>query len=197
MKPSEILHLPPKDTELQESEARCTNCETEPRKAVVQVSSVRGDCNNQPTSIDRGQNHDYSTFTRLQKRLLTVLVGIGAITSPLTATIYFPLLPLLENHFQTDTQAMNLTLTVYIIFQAVSPAIFGPWSDSLGRRPVYLLTILLYCAGNLGLALNKSSYLALILLRALQSLRASAAYAISYAVVADVCRPSERGWIWL
>lgn len=193
MRPSEILPKPSRTTEHQENEARCTTCSTEPRKENVQLNVVCEGPSNQSVSTDRGQIDDYTTFTRLQKRLLTVLVGIGAITSPLTATIYFPLLPLLENHFRTDTQAINLTLTVYIIFQAVSPAIFGPWSDSLGRRPVYLLTIFLYCIGNLGLALNKSSYVALIILRAVQSMGASAAYAISYGVVADVCRPSERG----
>lgn len=47
--------------------------------------------------------------------------------------------------------------------------------------------------GNLGLAVNKHSYGVLLALRALQSLGASAAFAVSYGVVADVCVPSERG----
>ena len=135
----------------------------------------------------------YTTFTRSEKRLLTLLLGLATITSPLTATIYFPLLPLLRNHFNASAQSINFTLTVYIIFQALSPAIFGPLSDSLGRRPVYLLTLSLYVTGNLGLAVNKHSYSVLIALRALQSLGASAAFAVSYGVVADVCVPSERG----
>lgn len=135
----------------------------------------------------------YTTFTRNEKRLLTLLLGLAAITSPLTATIYFPLLPLLRTHFDTTAQAINMTITIYIIFQALSPAIFGPLSDTLGRRPVYLLTLSLYVIGNLGLSLNESSYGALLGLRALQSLGASAAFAVSYGVVADVCVPSERG----
>lgn len=135
----------------------------------------------------------YTTFTRNEKRLLTLHLGLTTITSPLTATIYFPLLPLLRTHFHTSAQSINLTLTIYIIFQALSPAIFGPLSDSLGRRPVYLLTLSLYVIGNLGLAVNKHSYSALVALRALQSLGASAAFAVSYGVVADVCAPSERG----
>lgn len=135
----------------------------------------------------------YTTFTRNQKRALTLLVGLATITSPLTATIYFPLLPLLRDHFHTTTQAINLTLTVYVFFQALSPAIFGPLSDSVGRRLVYVLTLSLYIVGNLGLAINKRSYGVLIALRAVQSLGASAAFAVSYGVVADTCVPSERG----
>ncbi|KAA6414326.1 MAG: major facilitator superfamily [Lasallia pustulata] len=135
----------------------------------------------------------YTTFTRAEKRLLTLLLGFATTTSPLTATIYLPLLPLLRAHFHTSAQAVNLTITLYIIFQALSPAIFGPLSDSLGRRPVYLLTLALYMLANLGLALNKHSYGVLLGLRTLQSLGASAASAVSYGVVADVCVPAERG----
>ncbi|GCB26967.1 probable transporter AQR1 [Aspergillus awamori] len=43
------------------------------------------------------------------------------------------------------------------------------------------------------MALNKSNYGVLLLLRVLQSLGASAAFAISYGIVTDVCVPSERG----
>ena len=135
----------------------------------------------------------YTTFTSKEKKLLTLLLGLATITSPLTATIYFPLLPLLRTHFNTSAQSINLTITLYVVFQALSPAIFGPLSDSLGRRPVYLITLSLYVVGNLGLALNKRSYSVLLGLRALQSLGASAAFSVSYGVVADVCVPSERG----
>ncbi|KAL6245806.1 hypothetical protein RBB50_006959 [Rhinocladiella similis] len=135
----------------------------------------------------------YTTFGQNEKRLLIILLGFATITSPLTATIYFPLLPLLREHFHTTAQAINLTLTIYIIFQAISPAIFGPLSDSVGRRPVYLVTLSLYMAANLGLAINKIHYGLLLGLRAIQSLGASAAYAVSFGVVADVCVPSERG----
>jgi multidrug resistance protein len=135
----------------------------------------------------------YTTFTPQEKRLLTLLVGLGAITSPLTATIYLPLLPLLRDHYGTTAQAINLTLTIYVVFQALSPIIFGPPSDTLGRRPVLILTTSIYCAGNIGLAINKSSYVALLVLRAVQSLGASAAYSVVYGIVADVCLPGERG----
>ncbi|CAF9930759.1 hypothetical protein IMSHALPRED_008275 [Imshaugia aleurites] len=135
----------------------------------------------------------YTSLTSSQKRLLTILIGLATITSPLTATIYFPLLPLLRSHFKTSSEAINLTITLYVVFQAISPAVFGPLSDTLGRRPIYLATLLLYTAANLGLAVNNDSYAALLTLRALQSLGASAAYAVSYGVVADVCVPAERG----
>ena len=142
---------------------------------------------------DPSRQQPYTTFTLRQRRLLTFLLGFTTITSPLTATIYFPLLPLLAKRLDISAQAINLTITIYIIFQAVSPAIFGALSDAIGRRIAYLITLTVYVLSNLGLALAQNSYVALIILRALQSLGASAAFAISYGVVADVCVPAARG----
>ena len=135
----------------------------------------------------------YTVFTSREKYFITFLLGLTTITSPLTATIYFPLLPLLRAHFATSAQAINLTITLYIVFQALSPAVFATLSDSLGRRPIYLITLTLYVLANLGLALAQDSYAALLILRAIQSLGASAAFAVSYGVVADVSVPAERG----
>lgn len=114
--------------------------------------------------------HPYTTFNASEKHLLTILLGFTTITSPLTSFIYFPLLLLLRTDFHTSAQAINLAITVYIVFQALSPAIFGPLSDSLGRRPVYILTLSFYVLGNLGLALSNRRHLywVLLTLRALQ-----------------------------
>lgn len=135
----------------------------------------------------------FTAFSRSQLRQLQLLVGLATTTSSLTATIYLPLLPLLRAHFHISAEAVNLTLTVYIVFQALSPVLFGPLSDTHGRRAVFLLVLSLYAVGNVGLAVNTRSFAALITLRALQSLGASATYAIAFGVVADVCTSSERG----
>jgi len=135
----------------------------------------------------------YTTYSSGQKRLITALLGLTTLASPLTATIYFPLLPLLQKHFRTSAQAINLTMTIYLVVQALSPTIFASLSDSLGRRLIYLTTFTLYALANLGLALNKNSYAALLVLRVLQSIGASSVVSIAYGVVADVCVPAERG----
>lgn len=139
------------------------------------------------------ENELYTSFTSRQLRGLQLLLGLSAITSPLTATIYLPLLPLLRVQFSASAQEINLTLTVYIIFQAVSPVLFGPLSDTYGRRPMFLITLAIYLVSSIGLAANEHNYAALLCLRAVQSLGASAAYAIAFGVVADVCDRSQRG----
>jgi MFS family permease len=138
-------------------------------------------------------NVPYSTFSAGTRTYLTYSLGIVLILSTLTATIYFPLIPALSTHFQVSIQAINLTVTVYAIFQAISPGVFASLADSYGRRPILLVLVLIYVLGSLGLALNKNSYAALMALRAVQSIGGSAMPPIAYGIVADVAIVSERG----
>ncbi|XDG07499.1 hypothetical protein ABKA04_007114 [Annulohypoxylon sp. FPYF3050] len=135
----------------------------------------------------------YSVFSPAMQTYLTYLLGFTMILSTLTATIYFPLIPLLSNQFHVSIQAINLTITVYAVVQAVSPGIFASVADSFGRRPVLLVLVALYALGSLGLALNEDNYAALIALRALQSIGGSAIPTLAYGIAADVVPTAERG----
>ncbi|KAI0008446.1 major facilitator superfamily domain-containing protein [Xylariaceae sp. FL0662B] len=138
----------------------------------------------------------YTVFTRAHKRLLTVIIGVVGLVSPLTANIYLPLLPLLRTQYDVTQQAINLTLTLYVIVAAIMPAIFAPAADTYGRRLVAVATSVVYTVGSLGLTINdalRKSYVALLLMRAVQAFGASASASITYGVVSDVCIPAERG----
>lgn len=167
--------------------------EADDLKTVVPVAEEEGDVCREEKGVEGGQEEPFTHFTLSQLRRLQLLVGLATTTSSLTATIYLPLLPLLRAHFRTSAQAVNLTLTIYIVFQAISPVIFGPLSDTHGRRPIFLLVLGIYAVSNIGLAVNERSFAALATLRALQSLGASATYSIAFGVVADVCLPRDRG----
>ncbi|KAI4276223.1 MAG: hypothetical protein LQ337_002622 [Flavoplaca oasis] len=145
------------------------------------------------TALPPPPSAPYTIFTSSHRRLMVLILILTMLASPLTATIYLPLLPLLATHFHVSLQAINLTLTLYIVFQAISPLLFATASDSFGRRPIYLITFSVYTLASLGLVLNRSSYAGLLVLRALQSLGSSAVLAIGYGVIADLCVPSERG----
>lgn len=139
------------------------------------------------------QLEDYSVFSDSMRTYLTYLLGFVIILSTLTATIYFPLIPMLSSQFSVSIQAINLTVTLYAVCQAISPPLFASLADCYGRRPILLLLIGIYACASLGLALNRSSYGLLLGLRAVQSIGGSATPAIAYGVVADVAVVSERG----
>jgi MFS family permease len=111
----------------------------------------------------------------------------------LTATIYFPLIELLAHRYSVSTEAINLTITLYLVFQGIVPSIFSPLSDSWGRRPVYLLAFVIFTASSLGLSIVDRNYPALLVLRAFQSIGSSAAMSLAYGTVSDVVLHSRRG----
>ncbi|KAK8110222.1 uncharacterized protein PG998_006679 [Apiospora kogelbergensis] len=136
---------------------------------------------------------NYSVFSGAMRVYLTYLLGFVIILSTLTATIYFPLIPMLSEEFAVSIQAINLTVTLYAICQGVTPPLFASLADVFGRRLVLLALVILYACASLGLAVNRGSYAVLLALRALQSIGGSATPAIAYGIVADVAVVSERG----
>ncbi|KAK8078895.1 hypothetical protein PG994_002702 [Apiospora phragmitis] len=140
-----------------------------------------------------GEVRDYSVFTSSMRKYLSYLLGFIIILSTLTATIYFPLIPLLSQELKVSIQAINLTVTLYAVCQGVTPPLFASLADTFGRRPVLLGLVALYACASLGLALSRNSYSVLLALRALQSIGGSATPAIAYGIVADVAVVSERG----
>lgn len=148
-----------------------------------------------PDALDPDEAEDeapYTVFTRPAIRAMVGLIGFAMLFSPLSANIYFPAMNQLQSDLDVSTQLINLTITAYLVFQAVAPALFGDAADLIGRRPAFLVMFAVYTAANLGLGLQ-SSYAPLLVLRMVQSLGCSAAVAVSYGVVADVATAADRG----
>lgn len=80
---------------------------------------------------------------------------------------------------------MNLSITAYMIFQAVSPAFWGTIADHWGRRPVLLCTMLIYCATCIGLSFTPN-YATLITLRMTQAFGSSSVVAVCAGIVGDI-----------
>ena len=134
----------------------------------------------------------YSVFTKNEKRYIVFMVALAGFFSPLSANIYFPALPQLSSAMHVSTELINLTITSYMIFQGLSPAVFGDLSDAFGRRPAYVIAFTIYLAANIGLA-TQNSYAALLVLRCLQSTGSSVTIALGNGVVADIATSAERG----
>lgn len=65
-------------------------------------------------------------------------------------------------------------------------------SDNSGRRRSFIICFVIFCIGNIGLALQ-TNYVALLILRMVQAVGGTAAIALTFAVVADIATSAERG----
>ncbi|KAI9847100.1 MAG: hypothetical protein M1837_003218 [Sclerophora amabilis] len=134
----------------------------------------------------------YSIFGKLEKCYIVILIAVAGWFSTLSSFIYYPVITFVARDLHTTVAKINLTVTSYMVVSGIAPAIVGDAADMLGRRPMYVVTLAIYFVANVGIAVQKS-FVALLLLRMLQSAGISGVFSIAYGVLADISTPAERG----
>ena len=81
--------------------------------------------------------------------------------------------------------------TAYLITSTVSTPIYGKLGDIFGRRPLFLIAILIFIAGSLATGLA-GSMIELAMFRAFQGLGAGGLFSLALTIVADIVPPRER-----
>ncbi|KAL5453926.1 hypothetical protein PMIN07_007747 [Paraphaeosphaeria minitans] len=110
----------------------------------------------------------YTLFSQGERRGIVVLIALAAWFSTLSSFIYYPAIPIVAKDLHSSISMINLTVTSYLIVSAIAPALVGDAADTFGRRPLYVVTLILYVVANVGIAKQQSA-VALLLLRMLQS----------------------------
>jgi hypothetical protein len=70
-----------------------------------------------PSSPKDEPEEAYSAFSKSQRRWIVALAAAGSFFSPITANVYFPAIPTIAEDLQVSVQAVNLTVTLYLIAQ--------------------------------------------------------------------------------
>lgn len=110
----------------------------------------------------------YSIFSRGEKRSIGSVAYFGAMFSTLSSYIYFPALAPMASDLGVSLTPISLTVISYLIVAGIAPAFMGDLADQGGRRPAYILMFALALGSNIGLALQ-NSYPLLLVLRTVQS----------------------------
>ncbi|PWN47873.1 MFS general substrate transporter [Violaceomyces palustris] len=139
-----------------------------------------------------GQPQPYSIFSRRQKAFLVAMAAWSASFSGISSNIYFPALSQISSNLGVSIELANLTVTLYLIFQGLSPSFWAPISDRLGRRLVILSTFIVYLGACVGLGLTRS-FAQLAVLRCVQSTGSASSVAIGAGIVGDIASREERG----
>ncbi|KAF2109371.1 major facilitator superfamily domain-containing protein [Lophiotrema nucula] len=134
----------------------------------------------------------YSIFSNRMKMWIVFLVAISALISPFGATLFYPVLNVLSDELHVSPAMINISITTYMIAQAIAPSIIAGMSDNGGRRLSFVVCFVIFVVANIGLALQ-TNYAALLILRMVQAAGCSASIALSIAVVADISVSAERG----
>jgi len=121
--------------------------------------------------------------------LLALLIGLVAY-GPVSTDLYLPSLPAIGRYFGADDAAVQLTLSGFLVGFALAMLVHGPLSDRFGRRPVLMVSTVLFVAATI-VCLLAGSIEAFTLARVAQGLAACAGPVVARAVVRDLYEPRE------
>ena len=118
-------------------------------------------------------------------------VLLGIFLAALDQTIVGTALPVIVTELNGN-EFYVWAFTAYLVTSTISGPIYGKLSDLYGRRPLFIIGILIFLLGSILSGLSQEMW-QLIAFRGLQGLGAGALFPIALAIIADIFAPSERG----
>jgi DHA1 family bicyclomycin/chloramphenicol resistance-like MFS transporter len=120
-----------------------------------------------------------------ESRLITgLLIAIIAITDMAT-DIYVPTLPTLVDYFETSVTTISWTISVALFGFCFSAPLYGPLSDSFGRRRIFIIGLVIFSLGNLACSVAFSAE-SLIFSQFIQGTGQTVGYVVGIAMVRDL-----------
>ena len=125
------------------------------------------------------------TTPLMSERRVSIIGAMLVAIGPVSMALYTPAMTELVHQFGTTESVIKLSLTLYFGGFACAQLVAGPLSDALGRRPITIAFMGLYCIASLAAMLSPSVEV-LMGARFVQGIGASVGVAISRALVRDL-----------
>jgi len=124
-------------------------------------------------------------FPGRRMMILTIVLAALNAYAPTSMDIYLPAFPQIAEELHATGSQVALTLAVNLVGIVVGQLLFGPMTDSLGRRRIVIITTAVAAFASLGVALSPTIGI-LLVMRLIQGLAGGAGIAIARAIAADV-----------
>src|SRR6186713_2356989 len=128
-----------------------------------------------------------------QRAKLEILfaVMLGLFLGALDQTIVGPALPTIVTQLSGNDYYV-WAITIYLLTSTISVPFWGKASDLYGRKPIYMLGIVVFLVGSALSGLSQNMAM-LILFRGIQGIGAGALFPVALAIIGDLFTPQERG----
>lgn len=123
---------------------------------------------------------------------LLLTLGLGVFLGALDLSVLSPALPALGHDFGIAAGGLSWVFTLYLLATVVSIAIMSTLADRYGRRPVYMICVLIFLAGS-ALAIVAHDYALFLGARAIQAFGAGGIFPVATAAIGDRVPAERRG----
>ncbi|WWC90577.1 uncharacterized protein L201_005513 [Kwoniella dendrophila CBS 6074] len=123
---------------------------------------------------------------------LTGIAGLLVLNSTFASSSPSGIIQDMEEYFGFSQEVAILTISLFVAGYCIGPVLFGPLSESYGRRPIFILSFIVYTGMQVGCALSKNTA-SILIFRLLGGIFASAPLTNSGALIADIWDGDHRG----
>lgn len=141
--------------------------------------------------VPSARDADPYNWPRSKKFGVLLLVAFHCMIATLSMTALIPAYPQLADEFGMTAHDCTYLTLVHIIVLGVAPLAWGPLATVYGRRPVFLVSLIMSVIGNVACGVSPN-YGAIMFFRAFVAFFLSPASALSSAVVTDLFFRTER-----
>ncbi|TVY81144.1 MFS transporter OpS2, partial [Lachnellula suecica] len=126
------------------------------------------------------------------KWFLTLVVALAAAAAPMGSSIFLPALQQVADDLHTTPTITNLSVAMYMLSMSIFPLWWSSFSETLGRRTIYLVSFALFTLWNIVAAVSSSIGM-LIIMRVLGGGASASVQAVGAGTIADIWEVRERG----
>ncbi|KAL9588037.1 MAG: hypothetical protein Q9203_003156 [Teloschistes exilis] len=132
---------------------------------------------------------DYAQGT---KWFITFIVALAAVAAPLGSAIILPSLLDISHDLHTTPTVANLSVAFYMLAMAIFPLWWSSFSETSGRRTIYIVSFTLFLLWNV-LAAVSTNIAMLVITRLLGGGAAASVQTVGAGTIADIWEVKERG----
>ncbi|EXJ92487.1 hypothetical protein A1O3_01039 [Capronia epimyces CBS 606.96] len=131
-----------------------------------------------------------------RKKMTNVaIIALMAILSPLASSMFTPGISQIARDLHTDEQKVIATTTGFVVMLGVGPLVLAPFSETFGRRTLYICCFSIFTLLQAGSALSPNIG-TLVAVRAISGFFGSVGLANGGGTISDMYDPSERAGIF-
>ncbi|EPB84183.1 hypothetical protein HMPREF1544_09046 [Mucor circinelloides 1006PhL] len=120
---------------------------------VTKVESYIEDRTTTPAYNPKDDPNHPVNWPERKKYLALLSLSLDSFIGYFTSAIYMPAVHDIMVYFDTNLTTINATIALFLAFSAIAPLFWAPLSERIGRRWIYIVSLVLYCTINATIAL--------------------------------------------